>query len=151
MKTDSIAVYFQDDHTRLEAIYHEFQAVKHTDAARATACFAEFKAGLERHIVWEEEMLFPGFESRTGMRDAGPTAVMRMEHTRIKNYLRDIAQKLARHDVATDAEEAGLQQTLADHNWKEEQILYPAIDDMLPPAERSGVFARMGVALEVAR
>jgi iron-sulfur cluster repair protein YtfE (RIC family) len=146
MTTDSIAGYFEDDHARLDRRFKEFQDTKRTDFARAAAHFAEFKAGLERHIVWEEEILFPGFEDKTGMHHSGPTEVMRMEHRLIKQFLQAIAQKLARQDTDTEAEESGLRQTLGEHNRKEEQILYPAIDGMLNPAERARAFARMGVA-----
>jgi regulator of cell morphogenesis and NO signaling len=41
--------------------------------------FEEFKAGLEQHIVWEEEILFPSFEQKFGL-PGGPTEVMRWEH-----------------------------------------------------------------------
>ena len=146
MNIDSIAGYFENDHVRLDRRFKEFQDTKRSDFARAAADFAEFKAGLERHIGWEEEILFPGFEDKTGMHNTGPTAVMRMEHRLIKRFLQEIAQKLARQDTDTDSEESGLRQTLGEHNRKEEQILYPAIDEMLNPAERASAFARMGVA-----
>jgi iron-sulfur cluster repair protein YtfE (RIC family) len=145
MTTDSIAGYFEDDHARLDRLFQEFQGTKRHDLARAAVSFAEFKAGLERHIVWEEESLFPGFEDKTGMHNAGPTAVMRMEHRLIKQCLQAIAQKLECQDPDTEAEESGLRQTLGDHNRKEEQVLYPAIDGMFSPTERTDAFARMGV------
>ena len=33
--------------------------------------FKEFKLGLQRHIVWEEELLFPIWEEKTGMVEDG--------------------------------------------------------------------------------
>ena len=61
MNTDSITGNFEDDHARLDRLFQEFQGTKRHDLARAAVSFAEFKAGLERHIVGEEEILFPGF------------------------------------------------------------------------------------------
>lgn len=103
----------------------------------------EFKAGLEQHIVWGEEILFPSFESKFGL-PGGPTEVMRWEHREIRKFLDAIAEKLARDDGDTEAEETGLQAVLCQHNHKEENILYPMIDQVIGEEERAEIFARMG-------
>lgn len=104
--------------------------------------FGEFKAGLERHIVWEEEILFPSFEKRFGHLD-GPTAVMRREHQEINKWLNDIAQKLKQDDWKTEDEELGLRTVLCPHNQKEESILYPILDQVTGLQERKDIFSEM--------
>jgi len=104
--------------------------------------FQEFKAGLERHIVWEEEILFSVFENKTGM-TGGPTQVMRWEHQQIRGFLEAIAGKLAAGTDATGDDEAGLLAVLGPHNHKEENILYPMIDQVNDGAERTKIFAEM--------
>ena len=133
---EKIMTHFAADHDRLDALFTEFQALKRKDPAAAKEKFKEFLKGLTRHIVWEEDVLFPLFEQKTGMSDSGPTAVMRMEHRQIKVHLDAIHEKVRVANPDSDASEKALLEVLKDHNMKEEQILYPAIDMGL---DRAGI------------
>jgi iron-sulfur cluster repair protein YtfE (RIC family) len=89
------------------------------------------------HIVWEEDILFPVFEQETGMHDAGPTAVMRMEHRHIKKLLEQIDEKLLAGELSgIENAEIELLDILESHNQKEENILYPAIDNLTTKREK---------------
>ena len=79
--------FMSKDHDRLDNIFEQFKKASESDISSARGLFLAFKAGLEVHIAREEDILFPIFERETGMRDSGPTAVMRMEHRQIKNFL----------------------------------------------------------------
>lgn len=138
-----ITEFFERDHDRLDALFGEFQRSKRSDFPEAKRAFREFLLGLERHIVWEEELLFPAFEQVTGMREVGPTAVMRMEHRQIRQCLEEIHQKVRVQDPESDAEEARLLAVLSQHNVKEEQVLYPAIDRMVPPERCAQILAEV--------
>ena len=142
MNHPSISDHYGEDHDRLDELFHRFQTLKSSDRESAVRAFQEFKAGLERHIVWEEEILFPAFENKTGMTD-GPTQVMRWEHQQIRGFLEAIAGKLAAGTDATGDDEAGLLAVLGPHNHKEENILYPMIDQVTDGAERTKIFAEM--------
>jgi len=131
------------DHDRLDGIFKKFQAAKNKDYGIAKRLFHEFKTGLERHIAWEEEMLFPLFENKTGMHNTGPTEVMRMEHKQIKEFLEGIHSKIAKKDMKTDEFEEGLIETLTPHNDKEENILYPMIDSHISEKEREEALKKM--------
>ncbi|MCI0541647.1 MAG: hypothetical protein L0Z50_41135 [Verrucomicrobiales bacterium] len=54
----TVAGYYGQDHRRLDDLTHRFQESRETDLRRASRLFAEFKAGLDRHILWEDEILF---------------------------------------------------------------------------------------------
>src|SRR5574341_1194166 len=82
--------FMAQDHDRLDDIFKNFRTVKNEDLKKAKPLFHDFKIGLQKHIVWEEEILFPIFEKKTGMYETGPTAVMRMEHRQIKDFLEKI-------------------------------------------------------------
>ncbi len=121
------------DHDRLDALEAEaFRARESGDLTAAFDLYAQFAAGLRRHIGFEEEILFAAFEAASGMpSNAGPTAVMRAEHREIEELLEGIASGIG--DAASDvrALRARLQDVLGDHNAKEEQVLYPTTDYLL--------------------
>ncbi|MEK6923033.1 MAG: hemerythrin domain-containing protein [Nanoarchaeota archaeon] len=140
MKT--VLNFMEEDHDRLDNIFKEFKNIKNTDKNRARNLFHEFKIGLQKPIVWEEEILFPLFENKTGMHDTGPTAVMRMEHRKIKDFLERIHHGLGKNIQTKDLED-GLIEVLTEHNDKEENILYPWIDNSVSEKEKEEVFTKM--------
>ena len=129
-----ITEFFEDDHRRLDRLFEQFQAAN--DHAKQTL-FNEFQLGLLKHIDWEENLLFPAVEQAAGFpAQAGPTHVMRIEHEQIKQCLALIANMLAEHKNSSVVE-ARLLDILAEHNVKEERILYPTSDNTIakPDAE----------------
>jgi iron-sulfur cluster repair protein YtfE (RIC family) len=143
ISTQSIQAAFAADHDRLDSCLLRFQAMKRSNFADAREYFKEFKFGLQRHITWEEQILFPRFEAKTGSYGAGPTEVMRREHRRIGALLEAIHQKVRRTDPESDKEERDLLEVLAAHNQKEENVLYPILDRLLSDAEKAEVFEAM--------
>ena len=149
MTKQVVTTYYEEDHDRLDELFKSFRQEKRQNYPKAKEYFKQFRAGLQRHIVWEEEILFPLFEEKTGLIGAGPTQVMRMEHRLIGKYLEAIHDKVRVQDPESDEEEALLLNTLQFHNHKEEHILYPAIDNALSDAERASVFSTMEEMPEV--
>ena len=140
----TIFEFMSMDHDRLDNIFEAFKNLKKSDISGARRSFLEFKAGLQAHIAWEEDILFPIFERETGMRDTGPTAVMRMEHSQIKNLLEEIGQQVLAGDLEeSDEAETNLLEVLGSHNQKEESILYPAIDNLTSEQEKEQAIAKM--------
>jgi iron-sulfur cluster repair protein YtfE (RIC family) len=139
----TVQASYGEDHDRLDGLMASYRQWKHTDFGRAREAFKEFNKGLKRHILWEESILFPLFEEKTGMRALGPTVVMRAEHRDIGRWLEALHDKVRRHDVATEPEEDALCRTLLAHNQKEENVLYPALDRMLTVEEKAAVFKKM--------
>ena len=140
-----IMPFMTQDHQRLESIFRNYQSALPQNPAEALQHFRKFREGLERHIVWEEDVLFPVFEDRTNTHAQGPTAVMRVEHERIKDLLARIQSALEQQKTDLADLDNDLLNILRGHNDKEEQILYPWIDQVLSDAERRGLFSRMGV------
>jgi iron-sulfur cluster repair protein YtfE (RIC family) len=134
---------FAEDHDRLDQLLETYRRLKRVDFARAREAFKEFKTGLQRHILWEERILFPLFEEKTGLRDQGPTVVMRAEHREIGRCLEALHDKVRARDAASEREEELLVRALFLHNEKEENVLYPALDRLLTDEERAAVFRQM--------
>lgn len=139
----TITAFYEGDHDRLDELFKTFQTVKGSDFPKAQEAFKEFKIGLQRHIVWEEELLFPIWEEKTGMVEDGPTPVMRFEHDQIKQLLDAIHQKVETKNLSTEQEEHALLNLLSSHNRKEERALYPAIDNVISSDECARVFSDM--------
>jgi len=139
----TITEFFEQDHDRLDELFKTFQKLKQSDFSKGKEAFKEFKFGLQRHIVWEEDLLFPLWEEKTGMSEGGPTFVMRHEHRQIRQQLEAIHGKVADQNPGSDREEQALLDLLGSHNLKEERVLYPAIDQLTSAEEREVVFQNM--------
>lgn len=108
------------------------QAAEQGDWAACHQQFNAFLRALKHHMKIEEEVLFPAFEQASGV-SGGPTRVMRQEHQQMLAALDRIAASIA----ARNAEEfRALAQSFAGlmtaHSTKEEHVLYPLCDEVLP-------------------
>lgn len=139
-----IASFMNSDHRRLDSIFEKYQESCVKSPLEAKRYFSNFRSGLERHIIWEEEVLFPVFEQRTGHDRFGPTAVMREEHRQIKVLLGTIQDNLEKNNFELKEYDTELKSILNAHNDKEEQILYPWIDNVVSEEELGNLFTRMG-------
>jgi iron-sulfur cluster repair protein YtfE (RIC family) len=139
----TISNYYEVDHDHLDGLFRNFQRARQTDVGKAIEFFMEFREGLQRHIIWEEEILFPLFERKTGLFHRGPTDVMRLEHRQIIKHLEEIHNHLKQNNTHTEHEEGMLLSLLSAHNDKEEYILYPSIDRSLESNERDSIFMQM--------
>lgn len=120
------------DHHRCDLIFAEAEAsVSDSNWDVGTAQFNEFHTAMEHHFSMEEDVLFPTFEEASGM-TMGPTQMMRMEHTQMRQLFSDMVQAVEKQDKD---EYLGLSETLMmimqQHNMKEEQMLYPMTDRTL--------------------
>jgi regulator of cell morphogenesis and NO signaling len=137
-KNFSIADYFENDHDRLDQLYRDYLELKHIHFANAREKFISFKHGLERHIKWEEEILFPLFQRKTGIAE-GPVAVMEDEHQQILNLLEHIKLRLQNNDFSSNRFEHDLMLILGHHNVKEENVIYPVLDHLLTQDEKASL------------
>ncbi len=145
---DTVTSFFERDHDRLDAHFKKFQELKNIDADTAKQHFKQFKTGLQRHIVWEEDVLFPFFESKSGLpANAGPTECMREEHRAIGAVLHElhhlVRDRKAGENLNSEAYELALLDRLGAHNQKEESVLYPWIDNVANSNDRERIFATM--------
>jgi uncharacterized protein (DUF2249 family)/hemerythrin-like domain-containing protein len=133
------------DHARLDALEAAaFEARARGGLVQARDVFTDFAHGLRRHIDFEERLLFPEFETRCGLEgENGPTAVMRAEHRAIVSLLLVMEREIDDPRAPIELSRAELRQIQRDHDLKEEQILYPALDRMLDGPEGDAVVARI--------
>ncbi len=139
----TIVDFYTEDHERLDGLFKEYQLNKNLDFSVAKKAYIGFFQGLLQHIHWEESVLFPFFEKKTGMSHGGPTEVMRQEHIEIKDWLNKIKERVHHGGPGTEEEERKLLAVLGNHNAKEEEILYPMIDQMSDPNQTKVLFEEM--------
>lgn len=148
IRDDSAADYLQADHWRLDGLIEACRATLVAgDSGAAARLFADFRAGLLRHIRIEEEMVFPEFEAATGLDPKnGPTGVMRYEHEEITRLLGLVHELLSGPEPGLPEFERlrdRLTSLLREHNGKEERILYPMTDRMVPADRLRRLVERM--------
>lgn len=139
----AILDFLGNDHRACDDLFASAEtaaAQKNWDSARNL--FERFQAAMAHHLAMEEDVLFPAFEARTGMR-AGPTQVMRMEHAQMRSLLQDMASAV---QAGNQDGYLGLSETLnmlmQQHNLKEESMLYPMSDQVLG-GDREGLIRAM--------
>ena len=107
-------------------------AVANRKWQEARTLFADLERELDTHFRSEEEILFPAFESVTGM-TGGPTQMMRIEHAQMRHLLEQMHSAVG--ETPNGEMFAGAAETLLilmqQHNMKEENILYPMCDRSL--------------------
>ncbi|MBX3590424.1 MAG: hemerythrin domain-containing protein [Burkholderiaceae bacterium] len=130
---ESITAWMQQDHVLIDGILERATAAAQAgDFAALEREAALFLQRLERHIDMEENLLFPAFEERTGMTAAGPSVQMRAEHEQMQGIFLQMRAAVAAKDGAgyRRASQA-LLEVLVPHNLKEEQMMYPMLDDAM--------------------
>lgn len=129
---DNISDFMTSDHHACDDLFASAEeSVGKGDWVKGNSGFSTFLAAMKHHFTLEEEVLFPAFDTKTGM-DNGPTFVMRSEHRQMEKVFDDMTKALAAKD--SDAY-LGLSETLLmlmqQHNMKEEQMLYRMMDQQL--------------------
>lgn len=129
--TESISSYMQQDHVLIDGIAERaIAAAQAGDWPALEREASDFLRRLRRHIEMEENVLFPAFEQRTGMTAAGPSAQMRVEHTQMRPILSRMQEAASAPDrVGYQQASKALFDILVPHNMKEEQMMYPMLDE----------------------
>ena len=138
-----ISQFFEYDHDEIDDI---LASADYARPEQALGRLAAFDERLERHIVWEEEILFPAATRLMPPLAMGPVAVMRDEHRAIRNAKKEAFHALRAGDGAAAKAAVGrMLEVLKPHNDKEEQILYPLCDQLLAGPEAEKVLAAVKV------
>lgn len=129
---------FGADHAALRLILIEVvEALRAEDRVGAARRYQAFEGGLRSHLLAEEQTLFADFEQHTGLREAGPTVMLRLSHRHVEQRLAKIAQAFA-EDCGVEMLTVQIEQLralLADQSVREEAILYPSCDRLLSAPE----------------
>jgi len=129
-----ISSYMKDEHRACDTLFAQAEeAMAAGDWDLADERFLAFANETLRHFKREEEILFPAFETQTGMTQ-GPTQVMKYEHEQVRGLIGNMAEAIEKQDTDAALSLAeSMMILLQQHNMKEEQMLYAMCDRQLPP------------------
>jgi hemerythrin-like domain-containing protein len=143
MPTPGLVEFFTGDHRSCDELWTRVEAASDEGAESIAAAWRCFDTALRSHLAMEEEVLFPAFEAATGMKDSGPTFVMRMEHDQMRGLLDQMGAALERGDHETLLDQGDtLLLLIQQHNQKEEGMLYPMSERALA-AEWPALYERV--------
>jgi iron-sulfur cluster repair protein YtfE (RIC family) len=128
-----IAQYMTQDHRACDESFAAMEnAVNDEKWDEATKLFNEFQNDLLYHFDMEEEVMFPAFEARSASAHCNPTPVMIMEHAQMREALKQMREDLVskNKDHFFGLSES-LMMTMQQHNMKEEQMMYPMVDQAM--------------------
>ena len=136
-----ILKFMDKDHEELVALFDQFLSHIKNNSDQSIEVFSQFRQNLQKHFHWEEKILFPLFEERTGFPGADTTFVLKNEHIQIKSMFIDkieamlIEKKYSEITLLT----VGLEEMLSIHRNLETDIFYPWFDNSLDMVERKRV------------
>ena len=130
------------DHEALDARWQLFLQTSPADRSLREERYDAFRSGLTRHILLEEEVLFPRMLSED-LSQRGLVDRLREEHRAILDVLARLAERVAAGSGAVDDATAELENVLGEHNAREEAYAYPWLDDHLSPSEVESSLRRL--------
>jgi len=114
---------FMQDHRACDQAWAKVESA--ADPVQTRSAWENFHARMLRHFDWEEGVVFPAFEQATGM-TMGPTMVMRSEHDAMRGLMDQMKAAMDAGDVDEVLDQGDtLLMLIQQHNMKEEQMLYP--------------------------
>ena len=138
----TIKEFLTQDHRNCDETFAKMEETAASSLEDAKELCEAFIAQSERHFQMEEKVMFPEFETKTGMTQ-GPTQMMRMEHTQMRQLMQDMFTAL---ESGNKDKFFGFSETLMillqQHNMKEEQMLYTMAQQHLG-AESDRIVAMM--------
>ena len=129
------------DHEDLVTLIDQFLSHIKNNSDQSVDIFSNFKRNLQKHFHWEEKVLFPLFEERTGLTGADTTFVLKNEHVQIKSmFINKIEKMLSEKNFPEILLLAvGLEEMLSMHRTLETDVFYPWFDESLDLIERDRV------------
>jgi len=129
----------KEDHRACDNKFANMEnAIADDNWTEGSKLFENFGGDLLHHFDIEEDVMFPGFEARSENAHCNPTPVMIMEHSQMRQLVDSMREAVAQKDKDKFfGLSETLMMTMQQHNMKEEQMMYPMIDEAM--AEESNI------------
>lgn len=130
---DTLSQAFTAHHHLLDRLFDTARtSIARGDWMLAKPEFQGFRREIETHMSVEERYLFPALAAGADTQDLALVEILRKGHKDLRSFFEEILEAI----LSQDAEEAlALMDTvgiiLAQHDKREEEELYPAVDRLL--------------------
>jgi iron-sulfur cluster repair protein YtfE (RIC family) len=129
---ETVSVALEQHHHRLDDMLDRIEIdVEVGSWGEARRKFSLFRRELEEHMRLEEEILLADVGSEWQV-NYGPPAVVRGDHARIRDLL-DVVEVGLENEHPMEETTDALEAVLAEHNAKEEHLLYPMFERLATP------------------
>ncbi len=125
---------FEDRHARLIKLFNSYKDAKKENSVKAKEIFKDFADCLERHMRWEEKVLFPILRKDKNTAHDSLIDLIRTEHIKILAYLKDLQEKIDKN-LALEKEEERLILYLIQHEELEDEVIHPTIIKLIKNKE----------------
>jgi hemerythrin-like domain-containing protein len=125
--------FMKDGHRACDEEFADMEnAIADDNWSEGNKLFEKFALDLLHHFDMEEKVMCIAFEARSANAHCNPTPVMIMEHTQMRNIVDSMREKLDTKDKdGFFGDSETLMMTMQQHNMKEEQMMYPMIDEVM--------------------
>jgi iron-sulfur cluster repair protein YtfE (RIC family) len=123
----------KEDHRACDNEFANMEnAIADDDWIEGKKLFEKFGGDLLHHFDMEEDVMFPAFETRSENAHCNPTPVMIMEHDQMRHLINSMSEAVKEKDKDKFfGLSETLMMTMQQHNMKEEQMMYPMIDEAM--------------------
>ncbi len=118
---------FDEQHKGINRLFKEYQDLKVKDANKAKELFEKFASNLQRHMLWEERILFPILLQEGCDNTSHAVEVIKVEHRKILQLLKKLYLKVSQKEESSREEEE-LISALIKHEEFEDDVLHPVVD-----------------------
>lgn len=105
------------------------------------AVLRRFAGRMARLFDVEDRLLFPSFEEQVGMRDAGPTLLLRRDHREMERRVGEL--RTTPNLEGADDKLYALRALIEDH-WRREEVVLSICDRALDPEQRKAALEALG-------
>lgn len=138
MGSPELAETLMQEHRRLDLLVGQLESrVNAGLMVLARGLYNELRRTLERHLDYEEKVLFPEFE-QLDPRGTELTVALRSERAVLKRLLVDLGYELAGGEIINALASLGdMREVMGPHLATEERIVFPALAGTRAARERS--------------
>ena len=141
----TVADLFQRDHEEVVRLLEGLGPASSDGPALARA--ERFSRRLERHMAWEEEVLFPALGRADPRLERDGLPALRAEHARLRGLCAALLGRLRRDSPGAEALVSELRALLSDHASREYSLVQPQSDGVLSAADVGRILAAVAVSI----
>lgn len=137
----------EGEHARLIHLFGNYKESKKSGLACASTALKDFADVLEKHILWEERVLFPVLQKDKIDSHENEINLIRSQHIKILAYLKDLSVKVEKN-INSEKEEDKLIAELINHEEYEDEVMHPIIIKLLKETGKGELFDLINNSME---